>query len=176
MTFFKSAKKKLTNLGNVLNEVVSDIKNEVRDESDMHKAVNDLALHVAGKLRTHQNELPPKTKEAALEFISLLHAALKEDSRLISPHAPQNQYNLAAKTVKLIHQYQPAFQAAPGFWNHLKAHINNFFERFFAIKDLLSVNKTVLCTEQYELYKGTVKDLKAQIEADYQPDYQPRLA
>lgn len=109
---------------------------ELLDESEVHKAVSQLRLRVEQILNANKSKLKEQVKvmEAAKGFLRDLSIILDEDSRLRYPHAPINQYLLADQCTDIIHKYKPSLESAPGFWNQLKAHINNFIEIVFGIE------------------------------------------
>lgn len=116
---------------------------ELLDESEVHKAVSQLRLRAEQILNSNKSKLKEQVVEAAEGFLRDLSIILDEDSRLRYPHAPINQYLLADQCTDIIHKYKPSLESAPGFWNQLKAHINNFIEIVFGIEDVLSTQLTM---------------------------------
>ncbi|MGC1182354.1 hypothetical protein [Legionella sp.] len=55
---------------------------------------------------------------------------------------PVHTHQLAKNALDIIYNYKPRLEAEPGLWNQFKAHINNFFEKYFGLPDILSVKTT----------------------------------
>ncbi|KGP64414.1 hypothetical protein EP47_11645 [Legionella norrlandica] len=122
---------------------IIEVADELNDESQVHKAANRLCLRVEQILNANRAKLERQVIDAAENFLRDLRIALDEDSQLRYPHAPINQYILVDKCTNIIHKYKPSLESAPGFWNQLKAHINNFIEMVFGIEDVFSTKPTM---------------------------------
>ncbi len=149
---------------------VSELGAEIDNESDMHQAVLQLLNNVIETRSVNQGRLPIQVEKAADNFIKALNEILEKDRENQGSRIAISQFALANATIAIIHKYQPKLEAAPGFWNQLKAHINNFIERVTGIKDALKTEKTEFSNnDKFGGYKQKVRDLKQKLES---PDEQ----
>jgi len=124
-------------------------KESLEDESKAHKAVSDFLSRTKQLLDIERGNMTPEAIQAAENVIKEVGALLKDDAALEAPHWGVIQRNLLDNTVGIIHKYQPKLEASSGFWNQLKANLNVLIEKMTGIKDLLSVDKTVLSQKVY---------------------------
>lgn len=122
-----------------------EVTDELRDESEVHKAASQLHLRVEQVLNTNRARLEKPVIEAAEGFLHDLGVILEEDSMLRFPHAPVNQYLLAEKCTDIIYNYKPSLESAPGIWNQIKAHINNFIEIIFGFRECFTNDADYVC-------------------------------
>ncbi|HAT1596403.1 TPA: hypothetical protein JAN72_09265 [Legionella pneumophila] len=144
-----------------------EVTDELRDESEVHKAVSQLHLRVGQILNANRSRLEKPVIEAAEGFLHDLGVILEEDSRLRFPHAPINQYLLADKCTDIIYSYKPSLESAPGIWNQIKAHINNFIEIIFGLENVLPTTQTMFAKDvNFTMCKRNLSRLKESLESD----------
>ncbi|HBC0466453.1 TPA: hypothetical protein KLD42_002876 [Legionella pneumophila] len=144
-----------------------EVTDELRDESEVHKAVSQLHLRVGQILNANRSRLEKPVIEAAEGLLHDLGVILEEDSRLRFPHAPINQYLLADKCTDIIYSYKPSLESDPGIWNQIKAHINNFIEIIFGLENVLPTAQTMFAKDvNFTMCKRNLSRLKESLESD----------
>lgn len=130
--------------------------------SPMHLAVFELLNNVEVTLEVNKEHLPHQVEKAANGFIRDLRAVLKTDDKLAeniwNANSPRIQFRLAKATIAIIHKHEPKLEAAPGFWNQVKAHINKFLKHSTSIKYRLETKNTGFSGESDHL-KQDIKNL-----------------
>ncbi len=144
-----------------------EVTDELRDESEVHKAASQLHLRIEQVLNANRARLEKPVIEAAEGFLHDLGVILEEDSMLRFPHAPVNQYLLAEKCTDIIYNYKPSLESAPGIWNQIKAHINNFIEIIFGLENVLPTTQTMFAKDvSFTRCKRNLSRLKGSLESD----------
>lgn len=149
------------------------VKDELNSESTVHIEVQQLCKKVESILALEEKKLDPQVREAAQNMINDLKIILKEDSSHgpLTRHHPSGQYDLAEKSIDIIFKYQPELEAAPGFWNQIKAHINTFIEQISGKKNLFETQGTAFSkSEGFQGLKKSVTDLRDEMKSELAPD------
>ncbi|KTD71564.1 hypothetical protein [Legionella tucsonensis] len=131
----------------------------------IHGSVKNLRDHIEAVFNKEKEAktLPKDVEEAAEGMLSDLQKLLEDYSE---KNSKKDQLKLAEEAIKVIHKYQPKLEASPGFWNRIKAHINNFVEKLAGRKDLLGIDKTEFGGDQrFQYFKGEIKYLKKEEES-----------
>ncbi len=163
---------------NALGAAANAFFDDLFEESDVHKAAQQLLTNVKQVYNYNFRSNPPritddpKLKHAAEGFIRDLTAVLANDSRDAFRQSRNAQFNLALLVQNIIHDYQPRLESASGFFNQLLAHINNFIEKIANIKDALGeTRKTVFSnTDDFADKKRAFTTLKTELEVDEEPE------
>lgn len=158
-------KEKVKKALNAVKDIVAEGKDLLHDESVMHMEVQKLYNSIENVLDVNKKKLPPQVKEAAEGLLKELREILKEDSKLNAPHLPRHQHALAERTIDIVLKYQANLEAAPGFWNQLKAHLNTFIEAVTGIENAFETEKTEFSKDaSFNRFKQNVKNLKEDLE------------
>jgi hypothetical protein len=120
------------------------VQDELNEESNAHKQINGFIIKVEELALLHQNDLPPASKNAAAAMIGELKKLLKNDSRTLGSRIPLIQHQLLTDALDIIGKYERSLEVAPGFFNQLKAMINNLIEALTGLTDVLDVEKTAI--------------------------------
>jgi uncharacterized protein YoxC len=166
----KRGAKYLINKANALHQ---DVKDEMNGASTVHTEVQHLYNKVKAIMDLEGKKLDPQVKEAAQCMLNDLKAVLKEDSSHgpLTRHHPSGQYDLAEKSIDIIFKYQPKLEAAPGFWNQIKAHINTFIEKISGEKNVFETEGTAFSkSKSFQDLKQSVTELRDEMKSELEPD------
>jgi predicted RNA-binding protein YlqC (UPF0109 family) len=169
-----------------LRDVYDDLRVEVREgvdvlneESPTHievqKLYDDVGRVIARNSSTLESQ--PEVLQAAQDFRSELKVILTADSRKsqFASIRRDGQYDLASKAIDIVFKYKPKLESSPGFWNQLKAHVNNFIEKVSGVQNAFSTKKTVFAEDRsFQSHKERVASLKEEMKPDEPEPDSPR--
>lgn len=130
-----------------LGQAINDVLNE---ESIVHIMVQQLYTKIKAILDLEEKNLDPQVKEAALCMLEDLKIVIDEDSCRVSLNRCHlsSQYYLAEKSIDILFKYQHKLEAAPGFWNQIKAYINTFIEQISGVKNIFETERTAFSNNE----------------------------
>ena len=160
MGFFKTAKRFLHNT-----------KMELEGKPELYRAVKNLSNELENELKDQYLSLEIKT--AAAQLKASLDDAIKLFDNKTEREITIIKYNVALQDFaeechSAIHAHQPTLMSAPGFWNQIKASINNFLEQYFNAAPIFSTTMSNLAFHsEFMANFNQVKDiLKPEEEAE----------
>lgn len=160
-----------TNAKNTFVAGVNQIVAASEDRNDVYRAVMALRDRTQTVLDENKSDLyhsgQEKVIKAAESFITDLTKLLDSQTRVYQNAALAHQLLLADDCLDIIFKHQARLEAAPGFWNQLKALVNDCFEYLFNVKNTLKTEGTVFREDkQSQEYKGKIITLQDKLETE----------
>ncbi|MGL6028293.1 MAG: hypothetical protein ACRC0B_07755 [Legionella sp.] len=161
----------LTKVKNKAQAGINQVEATLEDRNEVFRTVMALRDRTQTVLDANRSDLyhsgQEKVIKAAESFITDLTALLDSQTKVYQNVALGHQLLLADNCLDIIFEHQARLEAAPGFWNQLKALFNDCVEYLFNVKNTLKTEGTVFREDEpSQEYKGKIITMQDELETE----------